>query len=130
MGRPRASGAAPQAEGLGWAGGPQRTAAPSLPLALPFGIQLSVEETLGTQQACLGGVVRGVFFGAVAPHTPSSPGLGSRAQSLCVLSHFSPRQMVAFTSCPLGRPGAWGGWCRAVGAGKKGTGESGRAPRS
>ena len=96
---------------------------PGLPLALPFEIQPRGEETLGTQQACSEGVVRGAFFGAAAPHTPSSLRWGSRAQSLCVLSLPPP-----FTPCPLGGGCAWGGWCQGgvergpgLGAAREGT---------
>lgn len=136
MGRPRPSRAAPQAEGLGWVGGLRRKARPGLPLALPFKIQPSVEETLGTQQASRKGWCGGPSLGLRPPPIPSPLGWGSQDQSLCVLSHLPPPQTAGMGTLPSGGAGGtqrlvpgWGGaW--AVGAGQEGTGAAVRAPRS
>lgn len=78
MGRPRPSRTAPQAEGLGWAGGLRREAGPGLPLALPLEIQPSV-ETLGIQQACSEGVGRGSLLRGCGPSDSQPPRVGIKA---------------------------------------------------
>lgn len=78
MGRPRPPRAAPRAEGWGWAGGFRREAGPGLPLALPLEIQPSV-ETLGIQQACLEGVVRGGLLRGCGPSNSQPPRAGIKA---------------------------------------------------
>lgn len=115
---------------------------PGLPSASPSRIQLGVEETLGTGQVCSIGVGGGAFSQALTLPVPWGLGLRARDQSLsrpvppsctsdCGADAFSGGR-------PLGRPGAWGGWCPDTveqgqshgGAGKEGTREAVPAPGS